>query len=50
VLPPGSPILTVPGARELLEVQLEREAREIEEDIADYDLYPVVAVGVSYRF
>lgn len=50
VLPPGSPILTVPGARELLQIQLERESREIEEDIADYDLYPVVALGVSYRF
>ena len=27
-----------------------REERDIEEDAADYDLYPVVSFGVSYRF
>jgi hypothetical protein len=29
---------------------LEAERREIEEDISDYTVYPVVSVGVSYRF
>lgn len=49
VIPEGSP-LNDPIARQLLAIQLEREAQEIEEDIADYDLYPVVALGVTYRF
>lgn len=50
VLPPGSP-LNDPIARALLAIQLEREAREIEEeDLADYDFYPIVSLGLSYRF
>lgn len=49
-IPEGSPINSVPGAREALQVLLDREEREIEEDIADYDLYPVVSIGISYRF
>ena len=31
------------------EGDLEMEAQEIEDDIADYDLYPVLAFGVSFR-
>lgn len=50
VIPEGSLILTTPGARELLQVLIEREEREFEEDAADYDIYPVVSFGVSYRF
>jgi hypothetical protein len=50
VIPADSPINTVPGARELLQVLLEREERDLEEDAADYDIYPVVSFGVSYRF
>jgi hypothetical protein len=49
VIPANSP-LNDPIARQLLAIQLEREAQDIEEDIADYDLYPVVALGVTYRF
>lgn len=50
VLPPDSPIHTTPGARELLDILLEREAQDLEEEVADYDVYPVVSIGVSYRF
>lgn len=49
LIPANSP-LNDPLARELLAIQLEREAQDIEEDIADYDLYPVVSLGVTYRF
>lgn len=48
-LPPGSP-LDNPVAREALEILLEREARDLERDAEDYDLYPVAAIGISYRF
>lgn len=50
VLPPGSPINTVPGAREALQILLDREERDIEDDAAEYDIYPVVSIGVTYRF
>lgn len=50
VLPAGSPINTTPGAREALQILLDREEQDIEGDAADYDLYPVVSFGVSYRF
>lgn len=48
-IPAGSP-LNDPVARALLAFQLEREAQDIERDVADYDLYPVAALGLSYRF
>ncbi len=50
VISPNSPINTTPGAREALEILLELEAQDMEEDITEYDLYPVVAIGFSYRF
>lgn len=49
-IPADSPINTTPGAREVLDVLLRREEQDLEEDAADYDLYPVVAIGVTYRF
>lgn len=49
-IPADSPLNSVPGAREALQILLDREERDIEEDIADYDLYPVVSIGISYRF
>lgn len=49
VLPANSPINT-PLGREALQVLLDREEREIEEDAADYDIYPVVSIGLTYRF
>lgn len=48
-IPANSP-LNSPVAREALQILLEREEDDLEEDIADYDLYPVVSVGFSYRF
>ncbi len=48
-LPPGSPLQN-PVARALLEIELDKEERDLEEEFADFDLYPVVALGVSYRF
>lgn len=49
VLPPGSPLNT-PVAREALQILLEREESDIEEDAAEYDIYPVVSIGLTYRF
>lgn len=48
-LPPGSPLDT-PVAREALDVLLELEAQDLERDAEDYDLYPVAAIGITYRF
>lgn len=48
-LPPGSP-LNNPIARQALDILLQAEAREIEEDIEQYDKYPVIALGFAYRF
>lgn len=49
-LPADSPINTTPGARDALEILLSREERDLESEAADYDLYPVVAIGLTYRF
>ncbi len=48
-IPAGSP-LNEPVAREALQILIDRETRELQEDVDEYDLYPVVALGVSYRF
>ncbi len=50
VIPANSPINTIPGARQLLAIEVAREEREIEEDVKDYDLYPVLSIGVAYKF
>ena len=50
VIPPGSPILTVPGAREALNLLIQQEERDLEKEAADYEYYPVVSLGVWYRF
>jgi hypothetical protein len=49
-IPAGSPINTVPGAREALDILLRREEQDLEDDAKDYDLYPVVSLGVWIRF
>ncbi len=49
VIPADSP-LNSPVARQALDILLQREERTIEKDVADYTVYPVVAVGLSYRF
>jgi len=48
-IPPGSP-LNDPTARAALQVLLDREEADIEKDVADYTVYPVVSIGISYRF
>lgn len=50
VIPAGSPILTTPGAREALNFLVQREERELEDEASDYDIYPVLSLGVWYRF
>ena len=50
IIPANSPINTTPGAREVLDVLLRREEQDLEDEASDYDLYPVVAIGLSYRF
>jgi hypothetical protein len=49
VIPADSP-LNSPAARQALDILLQREERTIEKDVANYTVYPVVAVGLSYRF
>ena len=34
----------------VLQAELAREIQEIEDEIEDYELWPVVQVGLSYRF
>ena len=34
----------------VLQAQLAQEVQEIEDEIEDYELWPVVQVGLSYRF
>lgn len=48
-IPAGSP-LDNPTARQALQILLDREAQDIEDQAVDYDLYPVVAVGLAVRF
>jgi hypothetical protein len=48
-IPAGSP-LNNPTARQALQILLDREAADIEDQAVDYDLYPVVAVGLAVRF
>lgn len=49
VIPAGSP-LNEPLARQALQILIEREEQELQTDVNDYDLYPVVSLGISYRF
>ncbi|HET9226594.1 MAG TPA: hypothetical protein VFR31_07990 [Thermoanaerobaculia bacterium] len=49
VIPAGSP-LNDPLARQALQILLDREEEDLQDDIGDYDLYPVVSLGISYRF
>src|SRR5262245_38304258 len=49
-IPANSPVNTTPGAREALDLLIRREEQDLENRAADYQLYPVVAIGVSYKF
>jgi hypothetical protein len=48
-IPAGSP-LNNPTARAALDILLREEERNIQKDVADYTVYPVVSIGVTYRF
>jgi hypothetical protein len=48
-IPADSP-LNNPTARQALDILIQREESDIEDDVANYDLYPVVSIGLSYRF
>jgi hypothetical protein len=50
VIPQGSPILVIPGAREALNILVQREERDLEDEASKYRYYPVVSLGVWYRF
>ncbi|MEA2601864.1 MAG: hypothetical protein QOF89_2856 [Acidobacteriota bacterium] len=50
LLPADSPLNTNPVARQAFQILIDREERDIEQDVADYTAYPVISVGVSYRF
>ena len=50
IIPANSPINTTPGARQALDILLRREEQDLEDEAADYDLYPVLSIGLSYRF
>lgn len=44
------PIDSVPGLRELVDQALAEHEADLEEEAEDYRFYPVVMLGVSYRF
>jgi hypothetical protein len=44
------PIEQVPGLPELVEAAIAAEEAELEEEIGDYDLLPVLSLSVGYRF
>ena len=48
VFSPGARSTTRSGAR--CSAHLDEEERNLEEEFSDFDLYPVLAFGVSYRF
>ncbi|HEY3566447.1 MAG TPA: hypothetical protein VGP73_00840 [Thermoanaerobaculia bacterium] len=48
-IPAGSP-LNDPTARAALDILLREEENSIQKDVADYTVYPVVAIGLTYRF
>lgn len=49
-LPALSPINLVPVLREQFERELDKEEAKARADAAKYDLYPVVAIGIAWRF
>jgi hypothetical protein len=44
------PIDSIPGLRELVDRFLADEEADLEEEIGDYDLLPVISFSVGYRF
>jgi len=51
VLKQGSPKVNLSSSNTAVsQSDLDAEAREAEEDMSEYDTYPVIALGLSYRF
>jgi hypothetical protein len=48
-IPAGSP-LNNPTARAALDILLREEESNVQKDVADYTVYPVVSIGLTYRF
>jgi|HubBroStandDraft_3_1064219.scaffolds.fasta_scaffold01386_5 hypothetical protein len=48
-LPPGSP-LNDPVARRLLDALIAREEAQVQRKVDRYRVFPVVSLGLSYRF
>lgn len=46
----GLPIDQVPGGQGLLDEFLEEQERELQDEVDDYEIYPVVRLSVFYRF
>ncbi len=44
------PVDAIPNGRALIDEALASERAELEEELEDYDVYPVVSFGVFYRF
>lgn len=49
-LPALSPINLVPALRQQFERELDKEEAKARQDAAQYDIYPVVQIGVAWRF
>ena len=45
-----SPIPSIPIAQAVLNAELRKEEADIEDDLADYQYYPVLSLGLTYRF
>jgi hypothetical protein len=44
------PIDSIPGLRELVDEFLADEEADLEDEIGDYDVLPVISFSVGYRF
>jgi hypothetical protein len=51
VLKQGSPSVSLSSSSGIVsQADLDAEARQTEDDMKDFDIYPVIALGLSYRF
>lgn len=50
VLFQGEPEVSYRATGAVAQVDIEREKRQIEDDLDEYKLFPVLSVGVAYRF
>lgn len=50
VLKQGSPEVTLTSTGAVDQDDLDAEAAELESDISEFDVYPVISLGISFRF